>query len=157
MLADYKKEFNGKNVLITGGAGFIGSNLAHSLLELGANITLIDAMIPSLGGSHHNIKELVSKAGIFLGEGGNIKNISQIKSYLEGKDYVFNIAGSIRHTPSAEDDLIFDSDVNFAAHTLFLEACRQHIIKGDKPISIVFTGGMIINGLIDMVKFIVSK
>ena len=58
MLADYKKEFNGKNVLITGGAGFIGSNLAHSLLELGANITLIDAMIPSLGGSHHNIKEL---------------------------------------------------------------------------------------------------
>ena len=55
---NYANKFKNKNVMITGGIGFIGSNLAHKLVYLGANVMLVDSLIPDYGGNLFNIHEI---------------------------------------------------------------------------------------------------
>ena len=131
-----------KNILITGGLGFIGSNLAHKLVQLNpAKIVIVDSLVEGLGGDINNVKEIKDQLEIYSGENGDIKNILKMKPLIKEADYIFNIAGSSKHTGLNEGDLNFDSEVNFHAQTQFLEACRQVIIENpEKQLSIIFTG-----------------
>jgi UDP-glucose 4-epimerase len=117
-----RRAFRGKNVLITGGLGFIGSSLARELVRLGARVTLIDSLIPEYGGNRRNI------AGI---ERHVIVNISDIRDrhslpiFLKGQDFLFNLAGQTSHMDSMSDPET-DLEINGRAQLSLLEACRRH-------------------------------
>jgi dTDP-glucose 4,6-dehydratase/UDP-glucose 4-epimerase len=120
----------GSNILITGGLGFIGSNLARRLVSLGATVTLIDSLIPLYGGNPFNIHDL---------NGQVVVNVSDVRdpyamAYLiQGKDYLFNLAGQTSHIDSMANPQT-DLDINASAQLSILEACRHH----NPTIKIVF-------------------
>ena len=64
----FAKSFRGKHVLITGGLGFIGSNLARTLVGLGAKVTILDSLIPEYGGNRHNVHGLERKLNVNLAD-----------------------------------------------------------------------------------------
>ena len=135
------EKFLGKTVLITGGCGFIGSNLAIRLLKLNPKkIILVDSLIEQLGGSLSNINELINKENVeFYQE--NIKNIKLMKPIVKEADFIFNLAGSVKHTPFNEKELEFDTEVNFTSQLYFLEACRQVMTENpEKELKIVYAG-----------------
>jgi glucose-1-phosphate thymidylyltransferase len=134
--------FQNKTILITGGLGFIGSNLAHTLVNLNPKkIIIVDSLVPGLGGSLENVKEIQDKLEIYTDDRGDIKNIQHMKLLIKEADIIFNLAGSSKHTGLDEQELNFDSEINFHAQTKFLEACRQVMIGNpDKNLSIIFAG-----------------
>ncbi|MEK6873199.1 MAG: NAD-dependent epimerase/dehydratase family protein [Nanoarchaeota archaeon] len=134
----YEKEYNGKNIIITGGLGFIGSNLAHKLVELNPNkIVIIDALIKNHGGSIKNIRGIEDKLEVPYANNGLNINDRRVINYLEGIDYVFNLAGSVRHIDSKNDPLT-DLELNLTSHVAFLDFCKDYVKKGNK-IKILFS------------------
>ncbi|MEN9625894.1 MAG: hypothetical protein RL557_222 [archaeon] len=140
----YEKKFEGKTILITGGLGFIGSNLAIALVNLQPKkIIIVDSLVESLGGSLENIKEIKNNplVQVISGEKGNLQNINEMKHFIQEADYIFNLAGSPKHTPFNEKEMAFDTDVNFVAQLHFLEAVRQVMVENkQKSLSVVFAG-----------------
>src|SRR3989344_272670 len=138
--SNYKNFFRGKTILITGGLGFIGVNLAHALANLSPQkIIVVDALIDNLGGNSAQIPVLQQKGIEVIQE--NINNASRMKPLIAQADVIFNCAGSPKHTPFNEKYLEEDSQVNFSAQTKFLESCRQVMIEHPKKtIKIVFAG-----------------
>jgi UDP-glucose 4-epimerase len=119
-----------KQILITGGLGFIGSNLGRALVAQGANVTLVDSLIPQYGGNPFNIEDFRDKV---------IVNVSDVRDpfamayLLKDKDYLFNLAGQTSHMDSMSDPQT-DLDINANAQLSILEACR----KVNPDIKIVF-------------------
>lgn len=116
------ENYENKEVLITGGAGFIGSNLARKLIELGAKVTIVDSLIPIYGGNLFNIEDIKNQLTV------NITDVrdSHAMSYLvKGKHYLFNLAGQTSHLDSMTDPRT-DLDINASAQLTILEACKQH-------------------------------
>ena len=114
--------FSGRNVLITGGLGFIGSNLAHRLAEMGnVNISVLDAMIPGQGGNAFNVEPIQDKINVHYGDMGDEESLVPL---LSGVDYVFNLAGSAGHLDSMRNPKN-DLASNCAAQLSLLEACRN--------------------------------
>lgn len=136
-----KDFFSGKTILITGGLGFIGSNLAVRLAELNPKkIIIVDSLVPGLGGSVKNISELINNLIINF-QPENIKDISKMKPLIMEADIIFNLAGSSKHTKLDEKELIFDSDVNFSSQIFFLESVRQVMMENPKKsLKIIFAG-----------------
>ncbi|MCH8034998.1 MAG: GDP-mannose 4,6-dehydratase [Bacteroidetes bacterium] len=122
--------FGSKNVLITGGLGFIGSNLAIRLVELGANITLIDSMIPEYGGNLWNIEPIKKKVRINISD---VRDEHSMKFLIQGQDYLFNLAGQTSHIDSMNNPYP-DLEINVKAQLSILEACRKY----NPSIKIVF-------------------
>ena len=83
-----KHHFNGKNVLITGGLGFIGSNLAIRLVELGAHVTLVDNMLPRQGGNLFNIEPVKDRVHVNFSD---IRNELSMNYLVQGKDFIFHL------------------------------------------------------------------
>lgn len=113
--------FAGKRVLITGGFGFLGSNLARSLCDMHAHVTVIDSLIPEYGGNPFNL------AGYEEGIRTNISDVRDpygIKHLVRDQDYLFNLAGQVSHTDSMVNPYT-DLDVNVHAQVYILEAIRQ--------------------------------
>ncbi|HRT32731.1 MAG TPA: GDP-mannose 4,6-dehydratase, partial [Anaerolineae bacterium] len=65
---DLESAFAGKQVLITGGLGFIGSHLASRLVELGADVLLVDSLIPEYGGNLFNIAEIRDRVRVNIAD-----------------------------------------------------------------------------------------
>jgi nucleoside-diphosphate-sugar epimerase len=122
--------YSGKNILITGGLGFIGSTLAIRLVNLGANVTLVDSMIPDYGGNLFNIEPIKDKVRINFSD---VRDPHSMEYLVKGQDYLFNLAGQISHIDSMNDPLT-DLDINTRAQVFILEACR----KFNRSIRIVF-------------------
>ena len=114
--------FAAKNVLITGGIGFIGSNLALSLVKLGARVTLVDSMIPEYGGNLFNIFEIRERVRINISD---VRDDHSMKYLVMNQDYLFNLAGQTSHMDSMQDPFT-DLDINSRAQLSILEACRRH-------------------------------
>ena len=114
--------FFGEKVLITGGLGFIGSNLARRLLELGAKVTLVDSLIPEYGGNLFNVKGVENKIKIHVSD---IRDEHSMKHLIKGQDYLFNMAGQTSHLDSMKDPFT-DLDINSRAQLSILEACRKY-------------------------------
>lgn len=113
--------FNEKQILITGGLGFIGSNLARALVAQGANVTLVDSLIPQYGGNLFNIESIREKVTVNVCD---VRDPFAMAYLLQGKDYLFNLAGQTSHMDSMSDPQT-DLDINAAAQLSILEACRN--------------------------------
>ena len=122
--------YQGKQVLITGGLGFIGSNLARALVTQGAEVTLIDSLIPQYGGNPFNINDIRDKVTVNVCD---VRDPFAMAYLLKGKDYLFNLAGQTSHMDSMSDPQT-DLDINATAQLSILEACR----KSNPNIKIVF-------------------
>jgi dTDP-glucose 4,6-dehydratase/UDP-glucose 4-epimerase len=124
------KAYRDNNILITGGLGFIGSNLARRLVGLGAKVTLVDSLIPLHGGNHFNVQDIRDRVTVITRD---VREPGAVKSLIQDKDYLFSLAGQTSHLDSMEDPQT-DLDINANAQLSILEACR----KANPGIKIVF-------------------
>ncbi len=133
-LSNYK----GKKVLITGGAGFIGSNLAHSLVALGADVTILDSLNPLYGGNLFNFEGIKDKINFVKGD---IRDEELVNKLVKEKDLIFDLAAQVSYIDSLKIPLE-DLDVNCRGHLVVLEACRNF----NKDAKIVFPSSRTVYG-----------
>lgn len=122
--------FAGAQVLITGGLGFIGSNLAHRLVDLGAKVTLVDSLIPEYGGNLYNIAGIEDRVRVNIAD---VRDEYSMDYLVQGHDFLFNLAGQTSHLDSMRNPYV-DLDINCRAQLSILEACR----KNNPRITIVY-------------------
>lgn len=113
--------YNGARVLITGGAGFIGSNLANSLICNGAVVTIIDSLIPEYGGNLWNIESIKDQVRLNISD---VRDQYSMQYLIAKQDYLFNLAGQTSHIDSMKNPYP-DLDINAKAQLCILEACRN--------------------------------
>tara|TARA_Y100000589_G_C27091549_1_gene604145 strand:- start:185 stop:1174 length:990 start_codon:yes stop_codon:yes gene_type:complete len=116
-----KEFFVGKKVLITGGLGFIGSNLARKLNYLGSNVTILDSLIETQGGNKFNIDDFKNDVDLYIGD---IRDKNNLRELIKGKDILFNLASHTSHKGSMLDPLM-DLDINSKAQLNLLEICKD--------------------------------
>lgn len=114
--------FRNKNVLITGGLGFIGSNLAIKLVELGANVTIVDSLIPEYGGNLFNIEPVKNLVKVNISD---VRDTYSLKFLVKNQDILFNLAGQTSHLDSMQDPFT-DLEINSKAQLSILETCRNN-------------------------------
>jgi UDP-glucose 4-epimerase len=119
---NYYQFFHRKNVLITGGLGFIGSNLARRLVELGAQPTLVDSLIPEYGGNLFNIAGFEDQVRVNISD---VRDRYSMAYLVQGQHYLFNLAGQTSHMDSMQDPFT-DLEINSKAQLSILEACRNY-------------------------------
>jgi UDP-glucose 4-epimerase len=122
--------FLGHRVLITGGLGFIGANLARRLVDLGARITLVDSLVPEYGGNRFNIAGIEDRVTVNISD---VRDEHSMRYLVQGQDYLFNLAGQTSHADSMQNPYT-DLDINCRAQLSILEACR----KNNPDIRVVF-------------------
>ncbi len=120
--SDYAHTYSGARVLITGGMGFIGSTLAHRLVELEAHVTLVDSLIPIYGGNQRNIAGIEHRVRVNIAD---VRDEYSMNYLVQGQDYLFNLAGQTSHLDSMTDPYT-DLEINCRAQLSILEACRKH-------------------------------
>src|SRR5712692_5635655 len=125
-------DFRGKRVLITGGLGFIGSNLARALVAAGARVVLVDSLIPEYGGNRANIAGIEDRVTVNISD---VRDSHSLAPLLRGQDVLFNLAGQTSHLDSMTDPFT-DLEINCRSQLSILEACR----KGNPQIKIVYAG-----------------
>jgi UDP-glucose 4-epimerase len=113
--------FDRARVLITGGLGFIGSNLARQLIGRGAQVTLADSLIPQYGGNPQNIADFRERVNVNVCD---VRDRFAMEYLVQGQDYLFNLAGQTSHLDSMTDPRT-DLDINAGAQLSILEACRK--------------------------------
>lgn len=113
-------DFEGARILITGGLGFIGSNLARRLAGLGANLTLVDSLIPEYGGNLFNIEGVRDQVHVNVSD---VRDSYSMRNLVQDKDYLFNLAGQTSHLDSMRNP-VPDLEINCLAQLSILEACR---------------------------------
>lgn len=118
-LADH---YSGRRVLVTGGLGFIGSNLAHRLVELGAQVILVDSLIPEYGGNLFNIHEIRDRVQVNISD---VRDAHSMRYLIQDVDYLFNLAGQVSHIDSMTDPLT-DMDINVRSQLTLVESCRLY-------------------------------
>jgi UDP-glucose 4-epimerase len=126
----YTPFFKGANVLITGGLGFIGSNLAQEMVALGAHVTLVDSLIPEYGGNLFNIAAIKDQVRVNISD---VRDEHSMRYLVQGQHYLFNLAGQTSHLDSMKDPHT-DLEINCRAQLSILEACRKY----NPTIKIVF-------------------
>lgn len=119
---DLHRVFSGKRALITGGLGFIGSNLARALIALGARVAVVDSLVPEYGGNRRNLAGVGRKVTVHIAD---VRDWPRLPSLVRGQDYLFNLAGQTSHMDSMTDPQT-DLDINCRAQLAILEACRLH-------------------------------
>ncbi|MFP4315551.1 MAG: NAD-dependent epimerase/dehydratase family protein [Desulfovibrionales bacterium] len=117
-----KDTFEGSRVLITGGLGFIGSNLAERLVRLGAFVTLVDSLIPQYGGTLFNIDGFQDKVAVNISD---VRDEHSMRYLVQGHDVLFNLAGQSSHMDSMTDPFT-DLEINCRAQLSILEMCRRY-------------------------------
>ena len=118
----YLDQFKGKRVLITGGLGFIGSNLARRLVELGAEVLIVDSLIPDYGGNLFNVADIEDRVRINIAD---VRDRSSMDYLVQGQDYLFNLAGQVSHLDSMRDPFT-DLEINCRSQLSILESCRYN-------------------------------
>ena len=125
-------QFKNKNILITGGLGFVGSNLAIKLVESGANVSIIDNMLDNHGGNIFNIEPVKDDVHVSFGD---ITSESVMNHIVKAKDYIFHLAGQVSHVLSQSNPFP-DIDINIKGTAVLAEACR----KFNKDAVIIYAG-----------------
>jgi UDP-glucose 4-epimerase len=120
-VAGYLEHYQGCRVMITGGLGFIGSNLARRLVELGADVLLVDSVVPEYGGNVHNIAGVEDRLRVNVAD---IRAEWAMRHLVKGQDLIFNLAGQVSHHDSMTDPRT-DLEINCRAQLTLLEACRH--------------------------------
>jgi UDP-glucose 4-epimerase len=131
VFADYRDFYRGRNVLVTGGLGFIGSNLCRTLADVGAHVLAVDSLLPDYGGNLFNLAGYEDKVRI---------NIADVRGHgmeylVRGQDVLFNLAGQVSHLDSMSDPFT-DLEINCRSQLWILEAAR----KRNPEMKIVYAG-----------------
>ena len=131
MSGDYRDFYRGRKVLVTGGLGFIGSNLCRSLADLGAKVLAVDSLLPDYGGNLFNLAGYEDKVKV---------NIADVRGHgmgylVRGQDVLFNLAGQVSHIDSMTDPFT-DLEINCRSQLWILEAVR----KNNPGVRIVYAG-----------------
>jgi UDP-glucose 4-epimerase len=121
-MIELAEPFGGKRVLITGGLGFVGSNLARRLVEAGSEVMLVDSLVPEYGGSLANIEGIEDAVEVNISD---VRDPHSLPHFVSGRDVIFNLAGQTSHTDSM-DDPFTDLEINARSQLSILEACRRH-------------------------------
>ncbi|MDT5270431.1 MAG: UDP-glucose 4-epimerase [Acidobacteriota bacterium] len=124
-------EYKGRSALVTGGLGFIGSNLVRRLVEIGVEVSVLDALMPEQGGNLYNLRDLLGRVEVHTAD---LRDQRVVSHLVGGVDYIFNLAGSVSHLESMQQPLR-DLELNCAAHVTLLEACRNF----NPHVKIIFT------------------
>lgn len=131
-MRDFSSAFKNKRVLITGGLGFIGSNLARRLVDQSADITIVDSMIPEYGGNLFNVHDISDRVKINFAD---IRDGFSMHHLVQKQEFIFNLAGQVSHLRSMTDPFP-DLDINCRAQLSLLEACRHN----NPDVKILFAG-----------------
>jgi UDP-glucose 4-epimerase len=129
---DFREFYRNRRVMITGGLGFIGSNLAHQLVSLGARVLVIDSLIPEYGGNLFNIRGIEDRLTVNIAD---VRQQSTMNYLVRERDVIFNLAGQVSHIDSMQDPYT-DLEINCRAQLSLLEACRVH----NPRVKVVFAG-----------------
>jgi nucleoside-diphosphate-sugar epimerase len=113
--------YAGKTVLVTGGLGFIGSNLALRLVELGARVTIVDSLVEGCGGTVDNVLPALQSLQIRLAD---LNDAASFASEIEPPQVIFNLAGEVSHSRSMTTPMR-DLQLNTAAQLAFLTTCAD--------------------------------
>ena len=132
MTADYRDFYRGRKVMVTGGLGFIGSNLARRLVELGADVLLVDSLVPEHGGNLFNIDGVADRLQVNVAD---LRQPSTMNYLVRDRAVIFNLAGQVSHIDSMRDPYS-DLDINCRSQLTVLEACRNH----NPAVKVVFAG-----------------
>lgn len=132
MIHDYQGFYRGRRVLITGGLGFIGSNLAHSLVALGADVVVVDSLIPDYGGNLFNIEGIQDRIRVNLAD---VRQESAMNLLVRDREVIFNLAGQVSHIDSMRDPYT-DLEINCRSQLSILEACRHY----NSAVKVVYAG-----------------
>jgi UDP-glucose 4-epimerase len=114
--------YRGRKVMITGGCGFIGSNLALRLVDLGAIVLVVDAMLPDYGGNLFNLEPIKDAVQISFND---VRDSAVMSGLVRDQEIIFNLAGQMSHLESMQDPET-DLEINCRAHIRLLEACRRN-------------------------------
>jgi UDP-glucose 4-epimerase len=121
VITDLPKTFAGRPALVTGGLGFIGSHVARRLVAYGADVTVIDSLVPGYGGNLFNVHDIRDRIQLIVED---VRDVAAIEACVEGRDFIFNLVGQVSHTDSmSRPDL--DLENNCRAPLAVLEACRR--------------------------------
>ena len=115
-----RNSYRDARVLVTGGMGFIGSNLAIALVREGAHVTVVDAQVPGCGADPDNLDEVCGQIRVSTDD---MQNADRMTELIPGQDVIFNLAGEISHIRSITDPLR-DLSLNCAAQLQFLNLCH---------------------------------
>jgi len=129
---DFGGAFQGKRALITGGMGFTGSNLAIALVDVGADVTIVDAMIPGYAGNLFNIAPVRGRVAIHFCD---IRDVDAMNNLVQAQDYVFHLAGQVDHILSLTDPFP-DIDINIKGTAVLMEALRWYNPRA----KVIYTG-----------------
>ncbi len=136
-LADLK----GARVLITGGAGMIGSTIAHLAVAHGAQVTVLDAMLPLYGGNRFNLERLWERITFIEGD---IRDLDLLRRAVPGADFIFSLAAQVSYVDSNTEPLL-DLDINCRGHLNLLNAC----VKANRRAKLIFTSSRFVYGAIE--------
>ncbi|MEE2965091.1 MAG: NAD-dependent epimerase/dehydratase family protein [Acidobacteriota bacterium] len=134
--------YKGRRVLITGGLGFIGSNLAARLVALGADVLLVDSLTPDSGGNLFNIDGIRHAVQVNVSD---VRDASSMQYLVRDQQVMFNLAGQVSHVDSMRDPYT-DLEINCRSQLSILEACRHH----NPSVKVVFAGTRQIYGKPDV-------
>ena len=132
MSMDFGGGFQGKRALITGGMGFTGSNLAIALVHAGADVTIVDAMLPGYAGNHFNIAPVRDRVAVHFCD---VRDVEAMNNLVRGQDYVFHLAGQVDHVLSLTNPFP-DIDINIKGTAILMEALRRH----NPQAKVIYTG-----------------
>jgi UDP-glucose 4-epimerase len=118
--------------MVTGGLGFIGSNLARRLVDLGADVLLVDSLIEDYGGNLFNIDGLNDRVRVNVAD---VRQASTMNYLVRDREIMFNLAGQVSHVDSMSDPHT-DLEINCHSQLTLLEACRHY----NPHVKVVFAG-----------------
>ncbi|MDQ3070283.1 MAG: NAD-dependent epimerase/dehydratase family protein [Acidobacteriota bacterium] len=130
--SDYRAFYKGRRVLVTGGLGFVGSNLARQLVALEADVLLVDSLIPEYGGSLFNIEGIEDRLRVNIAD---VRQASSMSYLVRDREIIFNLAGQVSHIDSMKDPQT-DLDINCRSQLTLLESCRQY----NRDTKVVYAG-----------------
>jgi UDP-glucose 4-epimerase len=128
----HRQYYRGKNVLITGGLGFIGSNLSIELVKCGAQVTIIDNMLPRQGGNIFNIEPIKNKVNVNFSD---VRNQLSMNHLVKNQDIIFHLAGQVNHVDSMRNPIL-DLEINCHGTLALMQALRNH----NREATVVYTG-----------------
>jgi UDP-glucose 4-epimerase len=131
-MTGYRDFYRGRPVLITGGIGFIGSNLARQLVACGADVLLVDSLLPDYGGNLFNLDGIEQAVRVNIAD---VRQSTTMNYLVRGREVIFNLAGQVSHIDSMRDPHT-DLEINCRSQLTILEACRQH----NPAAKVVFAG-----------------